>query len=468
MKKRIFSLFLIFCLIFSFGFNAKAFEITAFEIPAKAAVLYSLDTNEVIYSKNINEKVYPASMVQLMVAIVVLENVSNIEEYEITMTESAYNKILGTGAAIIHLKVGEKIKCKDALAAMLISSAGDSIYAICEAVGGSIDGFVDMMNKKAGDLGLTGTHYANPIGLHDENNYTTVKDIVTLTKYAIEKYPVFAELTSKSRYSVPATNMSKERTLVTTNLMVDSSTNYFYSYCTGTKTGFTDQAGRCLTATAEYKGYRYLAVLMDCPTVDGKRSEFTTAKEMFRFVFNNFEYKAVLDTAVPVAEMKVKLSMDYDYVSLYPEKQLTAILPKDADSSTVIIRPNLSEKAVKAPIKKGDVLGTAEVVYAETVIGTVNLVAGNDISSNAFLVFFDVIKTIFTSLAFKIIFGIIIIVALSFAAYIYVVNFSGRKKGRKVRYIPYDEDKERQLKEKRKRKREKYGRPEYRDFDERN
>ncbi len=467
MKKRIFSIFLIICLLLTPFLRVNAFEITAFEVPAKSAVLYSLDTNEFIYSKNIDQKVYPASMVQLMAAVVVLESVQNIEDYEVTMTQSAYNKILGTGAAIIHLKVGETLKCKDALAAMLISSAGDAIYALCEAVGGSIDGFVDMMNKKATEMGLSGTHYANPIGLHDEGNYTTVRDIVTITKYAIEKYPIFAELTSKSRYSMAATNMSDARTLVTTNLMVDSSTNYFYSYCTGTKTGFTDEAGRCLTATAERKGYRYLAVLMNCPTVDGKRSEFTTAKEMFRWVFNNFEYKAVLDTAVPVAERQVKLSMEYDYVSLYPEKQLTSILPKDADSSTVIIRPVLSDEAVKAPIKKGDILGTAEVVYAETVIGNVNLVAGNNISSNVFLVILDIFTIIFTSLAFKIIFGIIIFVAVLFAAYIYMVNFSGRKKGRKVRYIPYDEEKERQLKEKRRRKREKSGRPEYKGTDER-
>lgn len=466
MKKRIFSLILIICMFFSLGFNANAFEITTFDVPAKAAVLYSLDTKEVIYSKNIDEKVYPASMVQIMAAVVVLENVSDIDNREITMTESAYNEILGTGAAIIHLKIGEKIKCKDALAAMLISSAGDAIYALSENVGGSIDGFVEMMNQKATELGLSGTHYTNPIGLHDVNNYTTVRDIVKLTEYAIEKYPIFSELTSKSRYPIPETNMSKARTIVTTNLMADSSTNYFYTYCTGTKTGFTDEAGRCFTATAERNGYRYLAVLMNCPTVDGKRSEFVTAKEMFKWIFNNFEYKAVLDTSSPVAEIPVKLSMDYDYVSLYPEKQLTSILPKDADSSTVIVRPKLSGKAVKAPIKKGEILGTAEVIYAENVIGTVNLVAGNDINSNALLVFVDIIRIIFTSIAFKIIFCIIIALLIIFAAYIYFVNFAGRKKGRKVRYIPYDEEKERQIIENRRRKREKNGRPEYRNFDE--
>ena len=467
MKKRIFSLILIICLLFSISINVNAFEITSFEVPANAAALYSLDTKEMIYSKNIEEKVYPASMVQIMAAIVILENVPDIENTEITMSQNAFNEILGTGAAIIHLKVGETLKCKDALAAMLVSSAGDAIYALSEAVGGSIEGFVEMMNNKATELGLTCTHYTNPIGLHDEEQYTCVKDIITLTQYATEKYPVFSELTKERRYSIPATNMNDARTIVTTNLMVDSSTNYFYSYCTGTKTGFTDEAGRCFTATAEYKGYRYLAVLMNCPTINGTRTEFTTAKEMFRWVFNNFEYKAVLDTAVPVAEMKVSLSTDYDYVSLYPENQLTSILPKDADSSTVIIRPNLSDKPVKAPIKKGDVLGTAEVIYAETVIGNVNLVAGNDIGSNIFLKILDIIKMIFTSLAFKIIFGILIFAFVLMAAYIYLVNFSGRKKNRKVRYIPYDEEKERMLKEKRRLQREKDGRPEYKDFDER-
>ncbi|MBE6729587.1 MAG: D-alanyl-D-alanine carboxypeptidase [Ruminococcaceae bacterium] len=466
MKKRIFSLFLIICLLLSPVISVNAYEITTFEVPCQAAALYSIDTKEIIYSKNLDQKVYPASMVQLMAAVVVLENCTDLENTEVEMTQSAYNNILGTGAAVMHLKVGEKLKCKDALAAMLISSAGDAIYAICEKFGGSIEGFVDMMNKKAGELGLSGTHYTNPIGLHDAENYTTVRDIIKLAEYAINKYPIFSELTGKSRYSVEPTNMSDKRTLVTTNLMVDSSTNYFYSYCTGTKTGFTDEAGRCLTATAQYKGYKYLAVLMNCPSVDGKRSEFITAKEMFRWVFNNFEYKAVLDTTVPVAEIKVRLSMDYDYVSLYPESQLTSILPKDADSSTVIVRPKLDKESVKAPIKRGDVLGTAEVVYAETVIGTVNLVAGNDINSNGLLVFFDFFRIIFTSLAFKIILGLLIVAALLFAGYVYAVNFAGKKKVRKVKYIPYDEEKERLQAEKRKKQREKDGRPELKFYDD--
>ncbi len=465
MKKRIFSLVLTICLIFAFVLPANAFEITSFEIPAQCAALYSLDTGETLYSKNIDQRVYPASMVQIMTAVVILENVKDLESYRVTMTESAYNNILGTGSAILHLKVGEELNGKDALAAMLISSAGDAIYAYCEAVGGSLQGFVKMMNDKAVQLGLSGTHFTNPIGLHDDNNYTTVRDIITLTRYAIDNYPVFSELTSKSRYKMSATNMRDERTIVTTNYMVDTATNYYYTYCTGTKTGYTDQAGRCLTATASYNGYRYLAVLMNCPN-GGTRIEFTTAREMFRWAFNSFEYKAILDTSNPVAEMEVKLSMEYDHVALYPANQLRSILPNEADNSTIIIKPTLNYDSVKAPVKKGDVLGTAQVIYAEEVIGTVDLVAGQDIDSHALLVFFDVIRRIVTSTVFTILLILIIIAVVCFVLYVAYINSKGKKRTRRVRYIPYDEEKELMRKEASRKKREKAGRPQYKKEDE--
>lgn len=464
MKKRIFSLILTIFLILNLCLSVNAYEISTFEVPAKAAALYSLDTGELIYSKNMDEKVYPASMVQIMSALVILENVPDLENYTVTMTQSAYDRNLGTGIPQLFLKIGETLNGKDALAAMLVSSAGDATYSYCEAVGGSVEGFVDLMNKKAVELGLTGTHYTDPIGLHSEDNYTTVRDIITLTKYVIDKYPVFSEITGKSRYTMQATNMRDSRIIVTTNYMIDSNTNYFYAYCTGTKTGRTEEAGKCLTATAQYKGYRYLAVLMGCPNETETR--FQTAREMFRWAFNNFEYKAVLDVSVPVTEMTVRLSTDYDYVSLYPEKQLTSILPNEADNSTLIIKPKLNSDTVDAPVKKGDILGTADVIYAETVIGTVNLVAGNDIEANSFLVFFDFIRKILVSTAFKIIMIIAIVVIIAVVGYIIVINSSGKKKRHKVKYIPYDEEKERLKKEKMEKKRKKAGRPEYNSDDD--
>jgi D-alanyl-D-alanine carboxypeptidase (penicillin-binding protein 5/6) len=200
---------------------------------------------------------------------------------------------------------------------------------------------------------------------------------------------------------------------------------------------------------------------MDCEQKGGARTEFVTAKEMFRWAFNNFEFKSVLDISTPVAEMPVRLSSDYDYVSLYPEKQLTSILPREADNSTVIIKPTLNAESVNAPVKKGEVMGTAKVIYAEQVLGEVNLVAGQDIEGSAWLIFFDFARRIFTSVAFLVIFIVLSILAILFTLYVIYINTSDKKKKRKVKYIPYDEEKEKQRKEKLYRKRQKSGRPEY-------
>lgn len=465
MKKRIFSIVLIISLCFSLFLPVKAFEITSFDVPADAAVVVSLDTNEVLYSKNTDKKVSSASMVQIMSAIVVLENVKDMDNFSITMSETAYRKILGTGVPILHLSVGETLNGRDALASMLIASKGDVIYALCEAVGGDVDGFVKMMNDKASAMGLKNTYFTDPIGI-DDGNYTTVDDIIKMMRYAIDTFPLFSELINNARYTVAATNMSKERRIETTLFLNDPATNYFYTYCTGGKSGYTDKAGRCVTATASYNGYKYLAVIMNCKNKTGERTDFVTVKNMLKWAFNNFEFKSVLDTTAPVIEMPVRLSSDFDYVSLYPQNQLTSVLPKEADESTIIIKPELNFSSVNAPVKKGDVLGTATIIYAEQEIGVVNLVAGQDVESSTFLVVLDFFRRVFTSKIFIAIVLILAFAVIAFILYVLYLNTKGKKKTRKVRYIPYNEEKEERQKAKNRRKRQKAGRPEYQKEDE--
>ncbi len=465
MKKRIFSIVLIISLCFSLFLPVNAFEITSFEVPADAAVLISMDTNEVIYGKNTDKRVCSASMVQIMTAVVAMESIPDVNSHTVTMSETAYRKILGTGVPVLQLSVGEVISGRDALAAMLIGSKGDAIYALCESVAGDVESFVKMMNDRAAAMGLKNTYFADPIGI-DDANYTTVNDIVTLTRYAIDNFPLFTELINLSRYTMAATNVSRERRFETTNFLVDPATNYFYKHCTGGKSGYTDKAGRCVTATASYDGYKYIAVIMNCQNKTGERTDFVTVRNLFKWAFNNFESKSVLDTTAPVIEMPVRLSADYDYVSLYPQQQLTSILPKEADNSTIIIKPTLNMKSVDAPVQKGDVLGTAKIIYAEQEIGTVNLVAGQDIESSTLLVVLDFFERIFTSTIFITIVLIIVFTILAFVLYVLYLNTKGKKKARKIKYIPYNEEKEGKLKEKSRKKRRRAGRPEYKTDDE--
>lgn len=427
----IFSVFLLVIYVFT-PITASAYEVAGFEITAKSAMLISLDTDEILYSKNTETKVYPAAITRIMTATVMLESKKYNPDAKIAMTKKALDLVLGTGTAVSHLKAGEEITQLDLVYMVLMSSFGDCAYLAAEYYGGSVDEFVNMMNKKAKELKLKNTNFTNPLGLHHENNYTTVKDIYTLTKYAL-KNSTFKTVCESARYTVSTTG----RIISTTNYLQDTSTNYFYQYAKGVKTGYTDEAGRCLVSTASYNGYNYMCILMGCPVKKGKLYEFDESANLYRWAFNNFSYKEVAKSDEPICEMPVELSYETDFIPLYFEKSFVTILPNGADDSTIIVKPNLKSKVADAPIKKGDILGTADVIYAEKVIGTVNLVAGKDVSSNGWLVALRYIKLFFTSIYMKV---FLVIVAIAFVCFIIICILLNRSKikKRRVKYIPYD------------------------------
>lgn len=442
MPKRILSAIITILICLSVCIPAYAFEPSGFTVSAEAGMLVSLDTGETLYEKNIDKKMYPASLTKIMTVTLMLESPSFDPNAKVAMNADVDRYITGTGSAVSTLKVGEEITQLDLLYYVLMSSAGDCAYLAAMTYGGTVENFVDMMNEKAAQLGLSGTHYSNPVGLHSEDTYTTVRDVRTLTEYAL-KNETFATACGSSRYKVAATNMSGERTLSTTNFMLDSTTNYYYSYTTGVKTGFTNEAGRCLVSTASYNGYNYLCILMKCPTNTGRREEFIESKELYRWAFNNFEYKKVADSINPVCEIEVELSFDTDHLPLYIEEGFVTVLPADADTSTIKIEPHPTASSVDAPIKKGDRLGTADIIYAERVIGTVNLVARDNVKQSGLLKVLRSVKRFFSSSGMKIVYCLIAAAVIVFIAAVIKMNSGrGKKRGRKVKYIPYDEKRE--------------------------
>ena len=357
---------------------------------------------------------------------------------KIAMTAEAQKLILGTGSVVSNLQVGEEISGLDLVYYVLMSSCGDCAYLAALTYGGTVDNFVDMMNRKAKDLGLSGTHYQNPVGLHDEQNYTTAQDTCTLTRYAL-KNEIFKTVCETVRYTVPETNMHAARTLSTTNFLQDNSTNYYYSYAKGVKTGFTTEAGRCLVSTASYNGYNYMCILFGCPNTEGKRHEFIESKELFRWAFNNFSFKKIADTDNPICEIEVKNSFQKDFVPLYAKESFISVLPSDADDSTITINPNYENKSVKAPVKKGQVLGTADIVYANNVIGKIDLVSREDIERSIILTAFDGIKSFFTSKYMKVVYVILLLLVILFFLRVWRLNRKRRAKSRrKIKYIPYN------------------------------
>ncbi len=436
MKKKFFALVLIF--LFSFSIPVGAYQITGYELGCEAAMLISMDTDDVLYEKNADQKMYPASIAKLMSAIVMIENIDDLENTYISYSKDANDRILGTGSVVYGLKIGEKMKAKDALAGLVISSCGDIAYAIAEHVGGNTENFVRMMNEKAAELGLTNTRYTNPVGLHDDNLYTTARDISILAKYAFANETI-KSLLSKSSYVMEATEFHPTRTIVTSNLMINPNSDVYYQYAVCGKTGFTDEAGRCLVSLASYKGYTYMAVVLKSTTYNATRGAFIDSANMYRWAFKNFEYKTILDNTTPVTEAPVELSAQTDFVSLNLEGGLEALLPIDADTSTIIIKPNLSSESFDAPISKGDVLGTADIYYAEEKIGTINLVASTDIKASVVLIFARAAGNFLSSTLMKIVYVLIGLAAVVFAVITIRLNI-GKKKRRKIKFVPIRKD----------------------------
>lgn len=437
MLKKFFCAFLIICLIITPSLTASAYEPTGIEITAKSALLVSMDTDEVLFEKNADQEVYPASITKIMTVLLMLESDKYNPDAKIAMTEEALDLISGTGSSVSLLRAGEEFTQLDLVYMVLMSSYGDCALLAAEYYGGSVENFVAMMNARASELGLVGTHYENPIGLHHDENYTTAYDTYKLTKLALQN-PTFKEVCESTRHTINA-SVSGKRVLSTTNNLQDSTTNYYYQYAKGVKTGFTDEAGRCLVSTASYDGYNYMCIVFGCPPT--AKNHFTESKELYRWAFNNFEFKTVADVTTPVAEITVEKSLDTDFVSLYVEKGFTSVLPKDADDSTIRIEPKPISQTVDAPIKKGQVLGTADIIYAEKIIGTVNLVSNENIEKSTLLAAIDTTTNFFTSSYMIFAYVLIGVIVLIFILAVIKMNYKSRKK-RKIKYRPYNENKE--------------------------
>ena len=367
---------------------AKAYTPDA-AIQAEAAILLNLDTGAVMFSRGADKPVHPASLTKIMTTVLALESGKNLDTTVIAVPKYCLDLLLGTDSSMSGIKAGEELTLRQLLYAMMMMSGNDVANVLADYFGGGdIEAFVRMMNERAKKLGMEHTHYVNPHGLTADGHLTTASDMLKLVRHAME-LPVFMEITSTARYELPATNKSEKRTLTTSNLMMNSQSAYYYRYIKGIKTGYTGEAGRCLISTASKDGYNYLAIVMKCPVKDAQgkniRADFSDTRALYEWAFGSFEYKEILSGTEPIEELAVGLSWDTDFVQLVPETPLTAIIPKEANASTVIFNTKIPDKKADAPIKKGAVYGSVDIVYAGEVIGSVNLVAADSVPRSRLL-----------------------------------------------------------------------------------
>lgn len=452
MFKKLFCVLL--CLTFSFLIilpSASAYTPTNFDIDAEGALLINTDTGNIIYTKNADKRLYPASLTKLMTALVLYENTEDIDSETITVSQYAINSLQGTDSSVGGLKVGEVLTVRQMLYVLLLSSANDGANAIAEHVSGSIEDFCKKMNDKAAALGMTNTHYVNAHGLHDDEHYTTVNDMYKLTT-AFLAVDILRDISYTTKYKLEATNKSSSRTLTTTNFLLLNNSErcsaekyrgqlYYYKYAKGVKTGYTDMAGRCLITTASKNGYNYMCILMKCPVYDENgrkiRIEFGDTKALYEWAFNDFEYRTIIKNDEIVGEAPINLAWDTDFISAIPAKSVSAIVPKVSDNSTISLEIKWHQESFDAPIKKGDSLGICNIIYSKEVLGTVDLIASQDVERSALMYIGSGAKSItskiFNSVIFWIIIAIIILFFAIFIISLLILNSPRRRKKRNKR-----------------------------------
>ena len=361
---------------------------------ARAARVVYGDTGEVLYDLNAHEMMYPASVTKIMTSLVVLDAVDAGEiglDDEVTVSAWAVDLPLGSSNA--DLKAGEVLTVEQLLYCDLLPSGNDACNVLSEAVGGTMAEFVARMNAKAEELGMVGSHFTNPHGLHDPDHYTTAYDIYLMAHAAMEN-ETFRSIVRTPSYTLAATNKHPERTIYTTNAFLSS---YFvpgqlYPKAIGIKTGNTDEAGRCLASAAVDEEGRtfYCVVLGSEYTTDenGTRHywSFSESKRLLEWAFANFHHTVLLDqdTENVLREVEVSLSDEADYVLARPEGEIAATMPSDFDPKQMKLDFDLPD-SVEAPVAAGQKLGTVTLTYEGTVYGTLDMVAMDSVERSEFL-----------------------------------------------------------------------------------
>lgn len=335
------------------------------KLTSTAAILMEQDTKRVLYGKNHRNKVKIASTTKILTAIVAIEN-NGLDE---TVTIS--KKAAGTGGSTVGLKAGSEVSLKSLMYGMLLKSGNDCAVAIAEHVGGNLEKFVDMMNKKAYEIGAKDTHCTNPHGLDTEDNYSTAYDLALITCYAKTN-----ETLSKI-LGIESTTMTfgkAQKYLANTNRLL-----FTYEYCDGGKTGFTNGANRCLVATAKKEDLKVVAVVLGAVTTDIRFSE---AKELLKYGIENYKMTDVSNSINWYIDIPVYKGNIYSYVKKFNFNQMIPL--KEGELEQIYISQSIVP-SLHAPVSRGTYLGKLELYIENEKLYNKDIYLEEEIKKNSVL-----------------------------------------------------------------------------------
>lgn len=405
------------------------------ELEASSALLMQAQTGQVLYEREADSRVSPASTTKILTVLVALRAVETGEvslSDLVTFTQEMTADLIEDGSNV-ELKIGEALSLEEMLYCALLASGNDACNAIAIHVSGSISTFVERMNQMAAELGCTSSHFSNSYGATADDHYTTARDMAIIAQVAYTT-PTFINISGTPTHTVPPSNMSPARSLKNSNALISTGgvygDGYYYPYCTAGKTGHTDAAGYCLVSFASREGTDLLAVVMNS-TMTGTEEEprfnqFQDTINLYEYGFNGFQYTEVLRQGENLTQVKVKMGAD-ENVGARPREGLTLFLPVDVDLATYERVVTLSRgESIQAPIDEGEVLGSVAVVYQGETLFESPLVAAHDVSlSHGAYLRSQILDSLKNPLVILV---ILVLIALFAAYFVWVARYRARRR----------------------------------------
>ncbi len=348
-------------------------------VSAKGAILIEKNTGKILYRKNMNIKMFPASTTKILTAIIIIEN-CNLDEKVIVTKEPI--ALIPEGYSISYLQEGEELTIKQLLQMLLIHSANDAANVLAFHYSGSIENFAKKMNEKIKELNLENTHFTNPSGMHDDNHYTTAYDMALLMKYCIQN-DTFKEITNTVSCTIPATNKSLERIFTNSNLLINPAySNYYLPYVLYGKTGFTSQAQNCLVSVSKKDNLELICVVFHSEESSSGNGRFLDSKILFEYGYNNYSLNLIAKKGDVIKNVIISNgTKNSQYLPLVLENDIIALQSKNSANK---VYPNITVNGdLYAPIQENSIVGKVEYII-DNLSYSSNLLAEHSVEPSFF------------------------------------------------------------------------------------
>lgn len=407
MRKK--ALLRIFALLF-----VLSISVTAFTVPANAqndnfpdvseadaVFLFNINTDKLVYSKNIDKKIFTGSVTKMTCGVIFCEYFSDRIDETVEITESMISRAQG---AKIKLSAGDVVSYKDLLYGVICGGGNDACYALAIALSGSVEAFVKLMNDTVASWGADNTYFTNPSGYDDENMYTTAEDVLLISQRAASN-ELYMEASSSLSYIIKPQNSEKEIKLFNRNSLISSfyASGYQNKHAYGLIAGFTDLGQHSVVTYLEKNGTAFLCAVMGAKEQAYSKDilSYKYANEISEYAFENYKYQKVFDEDQYICTLDVGLALpevnsDKATVDCYSKDEIYALVSPTFDiTQDITYKYYLHENELNAPIGEGAVLGGVDIFYNDEIIGSTKLLAKESVEENSILFSLDKMKAFF-------------------------------------------------------------------------